>query len=222
MRHARTRRGGFTLLEVMITLVIFVAILGLPTTLLTSSAELYHRSSVAAGLSEKGRVVLGDITDHLARTSSTSCVPPVPPLPNVTVSDVRYEPIIGYAGGTFPAPGLKERIVLEYSAEDPDDGLDNDGDGRIDEGVAVLIVDPGTINEQRRILTDDVAEWGAGEIPGNGVDDNGNGWVDERGLAFGFSGERVTVLLTLERVDPKEGLILHSVERVIAFRNKEP
>jgi type II secretory pathway pseudopilin PulG len=219
MKNLSARRGGFTLLETVITIAILVTILGLPTSILQSSSALFRRSSASAGQVEKARGVTDQITDFIARSSSARCGP-IPVAPNATTSSVLYTPAVGYGGGTQTVWGTDERIVFEYTVADPNDGLDNDGDGRIDEGRAVQIIDPGTINEQRRILTEDVAEWGAGEIPGNNLDDNGNGWVDEQGLAFGFAGESISVLLTLERVDPQDGLIVYSVERVLTFRNK--
>src|SRR5262249_62338636 len=36
----------------------------------------------------------------------------------------------------------------------------------------------------------------------NGIDDNGNGWIDERGLAIELDGARATLSVTVERPGP--------------------
>ena len=53
----------------------------------------------------------------------------------------------------------------------------------------------------------------------NGVDDNGNGLIDEKGLVFTLDGSRVTVRLTLERKSETGELITRTVETMITCRN---
>ena len=57
-----------------------------------------------------------------------------------------------------------------------------------------------------------------GELP-NGVDDNGNGLVDERGLTFTLDGNSVRIRLTMERDGPGDETILKTVETVVTIRN---
>jgi hypothetical protein len=64
-----------------------------------------------------------------------------------------------------------------------------------------------------------VVETFPGEIPGNGVDDNGNGMVDESGLWFDVQVGRITVYLGISRPGPGGSIVTRQLRRVIAFRN---
>jgi hypothetical protein len=77
---------------------------------------------------------------------------------------------------------------------------------------------PGTSDERCETWTDLVSPLLAGELV-NGIDDNGNGLIDEQGLSFVVEGRRVTVRLTLRRPDASGDLAEQTVERVVTFRN---
>lgn len=53
----------------------------------------------------------------------------------------------------------------------------------------------------------------------NGVDDNGNGLIDEKGLVFTLTGSRVTVRLTLERKSETGEIVTRTVETMVTCRN---
>ena len=55
----------------------------------------------------------------------------------------------------------------------------------------------------------------------NGVDDNGNGLLDESGFSVVFEGSLATVRLTLVRRDQAGFLVEHEMVRTIALRNTE-
>jgi len=57
-----------------------------------------------------------------------------------------------------------------------------------------------------------------GELP-NGVDDNGNGLVDEEGLSFVVGGDQVEILLTLERVLHDGTRVTRTVQTTVTCRN---
>ena len=62
----------------------------------------------------------------------------------------------------------------------------------------MLTTDVGAPTEHRRVITRWVAELYQGELE-NGVDDNGNGLIDERGFFLERVGETVIVRLMLQR-----------------------
>jgi hypothetical protein len=115
-----------------------------------------------------------------------------------------------------PVFGPLERLVLEY--DEANDGLDDDGDGLVDEGRLVWLENPGAAGERRVVLCNDVREYLAGETS-DGDDENGNGLIDERGFALDFAGNAVTVRLTLEARGQKGQIIVSSAQRTVAFRN---
>jgi hypothetical protein len=66
--------------------------------------------------------------------------------------------------------------------------------------------------------SDDTTFDGA-ETCDNGVDDNGNGLVDESGLTFISEGSSVTIWLSLERIGPENKPVTYSRKAVITCRN---
>ena len=113
--------------------------------------------------------------------------------------------------------GPLNQLTREYDPAEVDDGLDNDGDGLIDEGQLVLVRNVGDPNERRTILTRGVAEMGAGEIL-DGLDNNGNGVIDEGGFNVRRIGTVMQVHLHLEDLDQGR-LIDRSIDTAVRMRN---
>ena len=110
------------------------------------------------------------------------------------------------------------RIEFQYDPAEIDDGIDNDGDGLVDEGRAVLLRNWNTAAEKRTVLCNDVREYLEGETP-DGNEENGNDLTDERGLCFELDGDRLTIRLTLEKTDHEGRLATVTVETTVHFRN---
>ena len=93
----------------------------------------------------------------------------------------------------------------------------------IEEGSVVLTT--GARGEQREVLTHRVQPLLLGEA-WNGVDDNGNGLIDEAGLSFTLAGNEVHVRLSLQARGPegrqiavmREELVTLPAEPVAAIR----
>jgi hypothetical protein len=121
----------------------------------------------------------------------------------------------GAGGVVWSAP---VRLSFDYDGADPDDGADNDSDGLVDEGAIVRRVNPGSADETSVVLVNWVRELLEGELP-NGLDDNGNGLIDESGLSFEIDGDTITIRLTLERFDAEGTLITRTVETAVTLKN---
>ena len=81
---------------------------------------------------------------------------------------------------------------------------------------------PGAENERRVIWTSLVAPYLEGELP-NGIDDNGNGLIDEKGLNFVVDRNAITIRLTLERVLDGGEIVSKTVDTTVTCRNlQEP
>ena len=76
----------------------------------------------------------------------------------------------------------------------------------------------GQVGGRRLTWTRWASDYLEGEIP-NGIDDNGNGLVDEKGLSFALKGREVTIRLTLERADQDGAVQLFTFERKVTCRN---
>jgi len=113
--------------------------------------------------------------------------------------------------------GPDQRIGWELDPGETDDGVDNDGDGLIDEGQVVRTLDPGP-DELRVVICKGVAEFLQGEVP-DGDDDNNNGLVDEPGFCIDVQGEILTLRLTLESQGPQGRILRKTAESAIRIRN---
>jgi hypothetical protein len=110
------------------------------------------------------------------------------------------------------------RVEFRHEPEEADDGLDNDGDGLVDEGLLVLVQDAGGPEEHETVLAHGVREYLEGELP-NGLDDNGNGLIDERGATFERVGGDLCLHLTLEARDREGRLVTRTLVTTAWSRN---
>ena len=220
MQMRRSSRSGTTLVEITLGLTLFTAFAASAFLALESSSSTYRTETVAARLDGRTRKLLDDIAERLREADFDSLTPPIDPAPGANASTVDFQRARGFAGGIVQW-GPTERLALEYEPGDPDDGIDNDGNGLVDEGQIVWVENPGAAGELRTVLCSHVSESLEGELPGNGMDDNGNGLVDERGFCLAFSGSQATVRVTLEEFDHERRLIRQSASRAVTSRDTE-
>jgi hypothetical protein len=141
------------------------------------------------------------------------------PMSPVAHSGVTYAEVTSVSPSTGVVTTRTNRIQFEYDPRDPNDGLDNDGDGVIDEGRVVLIQNFGGGALQRTtVLGNGVREYLEGEIQ-NGADDNGNGLVDERGFCLTWNGVRMGVRVSLERVDTRGARTISTMTDLVRVMN---
>lgn len=195
--------AGFSLVELAIVGVLLSVVLGSVAMVASSSDRMYRTESVHSQLEAQAALAMRQVCQEL-RIAGVDTLSP-DPQEGVGSSSVQYVQAIGIEGNAVQWTPLR-RLELEYEVGEIDDGLDNNDNELVDEGRLVLIEDPGSPGERRRILTRWVAERLEGEVE-NGIDDNGNGLVDERGFSLEGSGRAVTVRFTLERRS-NEGTIL--------------
>ena len=207
-------RRGFTVVEMAISLVLVGVISGIfiLTTQTTSSAV---RTGVAVADLDSNVVRSIERVCEALKSSSAELTSPQAEAP-FAGETVDYQKGLGTAEDGTPIWGPVERFELQY--DENDDGVDNDGDGLVDEGVLVWIENPDAAGERTVVVCHDVREYLEGETF-DGDDENGNGLIDERGFALDFDENRVRVRLTLEARDSRGNTIVSTVERTIAFRN---
>jgi len=219
MQHRKKR--GLTLLEVTIASSLLAMVAGAIVMFVEAGSRTYRATASSAEMNALALAALDEVSERLRTTSPGRLSPPPldpPPDPPVHTSQIDFERAIGFTAGEVQW-GEPERLAFRYSPSDPDDGIDNDGNGLVDEGELVWLANPGEPDERSRVLTRWVRETLEGEIPGNGMDDNGNELVDEPGLAFTCEGDRIVVYLSLERIDGRRSRLSRTVTRTIALRN---
>lgn len=205
----RSHRSGYSLIELVLATGILAMVLGIPLALLRSSDRLQKTTTSRAELQARARRVLDRIAERLESASQ---------LQSIAIDGFDFQLATGW-DGTAVVWSPVESLRLVASPNDPNDGVDNDSDGRIDERVLLWTRDVGLLTEQVTELCDDVPETMIGETAGNGSDDNGNGLTDEPGVAFEFLPERIVVRIGLDGLDGAGSQVVHVAERGIALRN---
>jgi len=216
MKPRSRTRGGFTLLEAAVSLSLLGVIGGIfmLTTDTTTSAV---RTGVAVAELD-ARVVrsVARVCETLKSASPELSTPQA--IAPFSGTSLDFQRGLGSADDGTTLWGPLEHYELQY--DEADDGVDNDGDGLVDEGTLIWIENEGVAGERRVVVCNDVREYLEGETF-DGQDENGNGLIDERGFALDFAqdGQWVQVHLSLEGSDKEGRRIVSSAERTIAFRN---
>lgn len=209
------KRSGLSMVELMIAMTTMAVVLGAVALAALQGNNAFQTGHTVSTLEAQGQRALDRIVEELREAGRTGLVPdPQPPFGSATLD---YQNNLGW-GGAAIVWDTPTRMAFELMAGELDDGIDNNGNGLIDEGSVVWRRDPGQPGEQRVVFCNYVREYLAGELP-NGLDDNGNGLIDELGLSFSANGDTITVRLTLERLDEEGHLITRTVETAVTLRN---
>jgi len=211
------RERGLTVVELAIGLGLFL-VFSLGSLRLGLTVSSAYRTGLQRAETEGSLHEASDKIAHLLRgTPLASITPANLALPDSSLQ-IDFAKAVDFGVGAV-VWGNTQRIAREPAPEDPDDGLDNDGDGLVDEGIVVWTVDVGTANEERVVLVRSVPELSPGEVAGNGADDNANGLRDEGGLNFAFDGQLLFMELSVSGVDSAGQETTWTSRRTIALRN---
>jgi len=200
-----------TLIELMIAMTLLGVISGSIILVTESSSTAFSTVASASELEGQAHRALQRIKDEIRGSISTLVNPKL--ASPFSSEQITFQRATGYVDGA-PVPDLPEQILLEYMPGEVNDGIDNDGNGLVDEGQVVWVRTDGT----RVVLVKYVSEYLEGEVF-NLVDDNGNGLDNERGFCLDFDGNTVNVRLTLERRNDQGRRMTSTVESAISFRN---
>ncbi len=216
MSAARGAMAGATLVEILASVAIFAAMLGGLLGTLERLQRLERDAARAGDLRVRARAALDRIVRELQDAGVSTLAPQ--PLAPVGASGISYQRAAGFAAGNVVhAP--PSRLEFRLEPGELEDGIDNDGDGLIDEGEVVWTRNEGLAGEERYTLVTGVARLGAGESA-NALDDNGNGLVDEAGLSFELRlGGALRVRLTLERAGAGGRVARETAQTTVQVRN---
>jgi len=194
-----TRRAGFTLIELLIVLAL-AAVVGIKAMLvLREAGETQGNTSRAMALEDQVMRVIDRIAYAVIGSSRATLTPEVnSPL----FSDaLEYRISLGVEDGevVWSEP---ERIGLDES----------------DRAKLTWTRDPQGQDERTVVWCNHVRPYLEKELP-NALDDNGNGVIDEAGLAFVLEGNSVTIRLTLEREGPDGERLSRTRETMVTCRN---
>ena len=193
-----SRRAGFTLLEVLIALALVGLVIANVAMVMQTGTKAYQMESSLGDLEIQADRTLDRIALALMASSRES-IDPSAQAP-FHASAVNYEQSLGVEDGE-PVFGPAERIEMT-----------------VQEGRVMWRERPEEPSERSVVWTNWVSAFLEGEVQ-NGLDDNGNGLIDETGLSFEVVGSRVTIRLTLEREMPDRSVRRISRETVVTCRN---
>jgi prepilin-type N-terminal cleavage/methylation domain-containing protein len=208
-------RGGFTLIEMAISLVLMTVLGGLFFLTTQSTTGAVRTGIAVAELDAEALRTLDRVCEDL-KMSSPDLATPQSVVP-FSGDQLDFQRGMGADVNGALQWGPVERFELVY--DELDNGADDDGDGLVDEGRLVWTENPGVAGERSRVVCGGVSEYLEGETF-DGEDENENGLIDERGFALVFEGNRVTVRLTLRSRDRNGQAIASTVQRTVAFRNE--
>ena len=206
---------GYTILEMVISMALMLGVMGGVVTITKTSQSTHKTTKSLSSLTQDAHRALERISRELLE-SGPSTMPTRPTGPSGS-STLTYRTLESFTA-TGVIWGVLRTMELRDSPLDPDDGLDNDANGLIDEKQIVLVTDVGGAFETTEILARNVRKRLWGEIS-NGVDDNGNGLVDEPGLCFLMHGDTVGIHLTLEAPGPGGVTLRRTLETSTTLRN---
>ncbi len=187
------RNRGFTILELLIAGTIFLLMLAVVYAVTAESTDTARVGTNAGTLEGQASRALHRIVSEIVAAGLETLEPPDP----LGVPSVTFRTSAGSHGGEI-LWGPRGSFGL-----------------RGDEVVWIRDVDDPV---QEVVLCDAVRPLAEGEKP-NGIDDNGNGLVDEPGLSFELSGRTLTIRLTVERKDRAVGVLTRTVTTSVRLRN---
>jgi len=195
---SKTRRAGFSLLELMIGVAIMGLILGNIVMLQNASNDAYESGVFGSAMDDSvettmDRIALAVMSTSVDRLDEVLSAPSF-------VSSIEYEVVTDVVNGA-PVVGVPERIEFVTAS-----------------GQIVWTRNPDATDEQSLVWSKHVPEMLEGESP-NGEDDNGNGIADEEGLAFDRDASQITIRLTMSRTDSNHIEYTRTRSRRVTCRN---
>ncbi|HEX6882089.1 MAG TPA: hypothetical protein VF530_01850 [Planctomycetota bacterium] len=215
MRPREARRGS-TLIELLVVLGLLGTVVGTLASMGSVNARLCATGVTHSSLEASARRALERLGRELvgARAGSLDTLAAVP----LWQQELDFDRMASMRPGDGRITWSATRAEFRHEPGELDNGLDDDGDGLIDEGLVVLVLDAGGADEQELVLARGVRELAEGE-QANGLDDNGNGLVDERGLALARDGRDLRLYLTLEGLARDGMRVTRAIETTVWARN---
>ena len=208
--------AGLTIVELALAALVFALLMGSVGIVSFTSFNAIRSTTLRTDVETKVQRAVERVAKEVITLGSIDVA--TDPTAAGGTARLDFIPITGVAGNAV-VWGTTTRLDLQYAPGELNDGLDNNGDGLIDEGVLVLVRDQGGPAQLQVILCRNVSEFLEGEIP-NGIDDNGNGVVDERGFSLHRVGQELRVRLTVLQPMGANGQVLsRTTETTVKLRN---
>ena len=174
------RSNGFTIVELVVSVSILTVVFWLVSSSFVSGKQAFRTSASIMEIDADGNRTMRRIIEAL-RGSEEGSISSIPQAPFSSAS-ADFQILEPYDGTETPI-GPPRNISLDA------------------QGSVVWVENPGLANERTTRWSNDIAPMLEGETL-NGLDDNGNGLIDEPGLCFSRNGNLVSVGLTITTAGP--------------------
>ena len=209
------RRSGFTIVELALAMGVLGLALGLAGMVTRTGSAAYRASEAGRQVEQNVHRAL-DLAIKELEATGADYLDPVLSLPEQFSKSLEYQHLL--LQGSNAVVGPPSRLSLEYETGEINDGIDNNGNGLVDEGILVLVRNVGLTSQQRVVLCHGVRELLEGEVF-NGTDDNGNGLNDEPGFFIQRTGSVLTIRLSVEGLGPLGQVLVRTAESSVRMEN---
>jgi hypothetical protein len=190
---------GFTILELAIASTVAILMLAAVYAVTSESTDTARLGTNVAVLEGGASRALDRIATQLVAAGLETLDPPDP----LGIASLTFRKATGADAGEVTW-GPRESIGIRTFGNDRE---------------VVWVRDVDAEDGPREIvLVGSVRALAEGEIA-NGIDDNGNGLVDEEGLSFELTGRTLTIRLSLETRDRVGGVLTRTVSTSVKLRN---
>jgi prepilin-type N-terminal cleavage/methylation domain-containing protein len=213
--RAGSTSGGFTLIEMAVSVVVLGLLMSVFGLITVSGHNAYRATTLSNKADGSARRAIARISSELTTAGGSVMNPD--PTSQFGVQQIDFQQATGVLNGNVTW-GPVTRIGFEYAPGETDDGVDNDGNGLVDDGVVAMTRDLGGPNQQRVVLCHGIRELGQNETL-NGVDDNGNGVIDESGFNAQRVGDVMILRLCVELPGAGDGTVVRPHQATVRLRN---
>ncbi len=215
-QQTRRTRGGFTIVELVIAAAALSLLLGAMGVVQMRSRDASRVSVAQEEIESECRRNLDRVAEELEGVGHSLLFPD--PSTSFGTSSLTYQHPSNVSNAGVVTWDSPRHLQLQLAAGEIDNGLDDNGDGLVDERALVLTRDFGTVNARSVTICSGIPELAGGETV-NAIDDNGNGLVDEAGFNINRIGDLLTVRLTLEKPMGKGQIASSTLQTSIALHN---
>lgn len=216
-RVQRRPAGGFTMVELAVSVTILGLLFGLVGMIQMRGNVASEEALARASTEARARRALDQVAAQLTGIGRTLLFPD--PTTNFGASTTTFQHPTGVSALGVVTWDTPSRIEILLDPREINNGVDDDGDGLVDERRLMWTRNVGAGNQQSVTLSNGIPELMPGETAGNALDDNGNGILDEAGFNIRRVGDLLTVRLSVQQAFGDGQMATSTMETSIVLHN---
>ncbi|MEM8710826.1 MAG: hypothetical protein AAGG01_07735 [Planctomycetota bacterium] len=182
-----------TLIESLIAITVTAILFGGVLQSMRAATGLMESTTAELEMDRKLRHLGQQIRSRLQNARGTTITPAIPlaggPGNTPFESSLTFQSVEGWDAGMIVL-GPEQQLFVRTERSEVDNGVDDDGDGLIDELQLVHV--PDVASGVEIVLSSGIVEFLGGETE-DGTDENGNGLIDEPGFSVSNENGRLVV-----------------------------